>query len=158
MITVPRNQTLIIGGQIGLSLLLAAADLVTPVGWPTSAFLIIVVAASMWLPGARPIFLSAFACSFLTVLAWFLEYQTGPLALDALNRITALVVIWVVAGLCALYKRAERKARELAAIVGSSPDAIYRRPSTVPSGAGTLAPKRSSGMRSRRPWGGMRTW
>ena len=63
-----RSGALIIAGQTAFAVLLVIADLNTPVGWPMSAFLVIVVAAAMWLPGVRPIWVSAVVCAVITVV------------------------------------------------------------------------------------------
>ncbi|MGP0064588.1 MAG: PAS domain S-box protein [Isosphaeraceae bacterium] len=127
MATFARNQKLIIGGMVALSVLIIVVDLVTPVGAPTSIFFVVVVGASMWLPGLRPIFVAALTCTVLTALTFFLEFLRGPLDIDLVNRGYAIVAIWVVALLCAPYKRAEQRVQELAAIVESSEDAIFAR-------------------------------
>ena len=122
-----RNQKTIIGGMVALSVLIIVGDLVTPVGEPTSIFFVAVVGASMWLPGLRPIFVAALTCTVLTAVTFFLEFRPGPVAIDLVNRGFAFVAIWVVALLCAPYKRVEQRVQELAAIVDSSEDAIFTR-------------------------------
>jgi two-component system sensor histidine kinase/response regulator len=77
----------------------------------------------LWLPGRRAIYVSAFACTALTVLAFFLS-GPGPVQIDLINRVCAIVAIWLVAILCVLYKRTEQLTTELAAIVEFSEDAI----------------------------------
>ena len=125
MSTAARNKALVLGGMIVLSAVIVLVDLVTRVGEPTSIFFVIVVGASMWLAGPRSSIVVAFACTALTALTSFLEFQDGPHDIDGANRIFAIVAIWVVALLCAQYKRAERRVRELAGIVESSDDGIF---------------------------------
>ncbi|HUO08300.1 MAG TPA: PAS domain S-box protein [Phycisphaerae bacterium] len=127
MTTVAGNKTIVIGGVVVLSGLIVLVDVLTPIGETFSILFVAVVGASMWLPGLRPIFVTALACSVLTALTYFLEFLPGSRDVDLVNRSFAIVAMWVVALLCAVHKRTERRAHELASIVESSEDAIYTR-------------------------------
>ena len=123
MTTTPRNKRVVVGGMVALAVLIFLVDVQFPVGWTPSPLFVPVVGASMWLSGLRPVFISAFACTLLTVLAHFLS-PPGPIDLDLFNRTCSILAIWVVALFCVLYKRTEQRSLELAAIVESSGDAI----------------------------------
>ncbi len=121
--TVPRNQRFIIGGKVALAALIFALDSQTPQGWTPAPLYVAVVGASMWLAGLQPIWIAATACALLTVLAFFVA-PPGWINADLFNRSCSILAIWVVALFCVLYKRAERRSLELAAIVKSFGDAI----------------------------------
>jgi PAS domain S-box-containing protein len=126
MTTTPRNKPLVIGVIVALALLVFFLDVPFPQGMTPSALFVAVVGASMWLPGLRPIFVAALACTALTVLAFFFS-PPGPIDADLFNRGSAIAAFWLVALFCVLYKRTEQKSLELAAIVESSEDAIFSR-------------------------------
>src|ERR1700736_110909 len=123
MTTAPRNKRLVIGGMVALAVLLFFLDVPFPLGMTPAPLFVAVVGASMWLPGRRPIFVAALACTLLTVLAFFFS-PPGPIDADLVNRGCSIVAFWLVALFCVLYKRAEQRVLELAAIVESSEDAI----------------------------------
>ncbi len=123
MATVPRNRKFIIGGMVALAALILALDSQVSQGWTPAPLYVAVVGASMWLAGLRPIWIAAIACTLLTVLAFFVA-PPGWINADLFNRSCSILAIWVVALFCVLYKRAERRSLELAAIVKSFGDAI----------------------------------
>ena len=94
-----------------------------PQGWTPAPLYVAVVGASLLLAELRPIWIAATACSLLTVLAFFVA-PPGWVNADLFNRSCSILAIWVVALFCVLYKRAERRSLELAAIVKSFGDAI----------------------------------
>ncbi|HEV3259292.1 MAG TPA: PAS domain S-box protein, partial [Gemmataceae bacterium] len=126
MTTAPRNKKLVVAIMVALALLVFFLDVPFPKGMTPSALFVAVVGASMWLPGLRPIFVAALASTVLTVLAFFFS-PPGPIEVDLFNRGSAILAFWLVALFCVLYKRTERSALELAAIVESSEDAIFSR-------------------------------
>jgi len=123
MITTPKNKRVVIGIMVALAVLLFVLDVPFPLGMTPSALFVAVVGASMWLPGLRPIFVAALACTLLTVLAFFFS-PPGPIGADLFNRGCSILAFWLVAIFCVLYKRTEQRSLELAAIVESSEDAI----------------------------------
>jgi PAS domain S-box-containing protein len=126
MTTAPRDKRLVIAIMVALALLVFFLDVRFPLGMTPSPLFVAVVGASMWLPGLRPIFVAALACTLLSVLAFFFS-PPGPVDVDLFNRTCAILAFWLVAIFCVLYKRTEQKALELAAIVESSEDAIFSR-------------------------------
>src|SRR4051812_37787596 len=122
----PPNKRLVIGGMVALAVLLFFLDVPFPKGETSAPLFVAVVGASMWLPGGRPIFVAAVACTLLTVLSYFLS-PPGPIDIDLVNRGFSILAIWLVALFCVLYKRSEQRVVELAAIVESSEDAIFSR-------------------------------
>jgi PAS domain S-box-containing protein len=124
MTTTPRKTRLVVGIMVALAVLIFLLDARMPLGCVPSPLFVAVVGASMWLPGLRPIFISAFACTLLTVLGHFAS-PPGPIDADLFNRACSILAIWVVVLFCALYKRMEQRSLELAAIVESSGDAIH---------------------------------
>ncbi len=123
MATVPRNQKLVMGGMVALAALIFALDSLVPQGWTPAPLYVAVVGASMWLTGLQPIWITAIACTLLTVLAFFVA-PPGWINADLFNRSFSILAIWVVALFCVLYRREERRSLELAAIVKSFGDAI----------------------------------
>ncbi|HEV3162860.1 MAG TPA: PAS domain S-box protein, partial [Isosphaeraceae bacterium] len=126
MTTAPRDKRVVIAIMVAVALLVFFLDIPFPLGMTPSPLFVAVVGASMWLPGLRPIFVAALACTLLTVLAFFLS-PPGPVDVDLFNRSCAILAFWLVAIFCVLYKRTEQRALELAAIVESSEDAIFSR-------------------------------
>jgi hypothetical protein len=57
--------------MVALAVLIFVLDAQFPLSWSPAPLFVAVVGASMWLPRLRPIFTSAFACTLLTVLAFF---------------------------------------------------------------------------------------
>jgi PAS domain S-box-containing protein len=112
--------------MVALSALIFVVDARLPLGWSPAPIFVAVVGASMWLPGLRPIFTAAFVGTLLTVLAFFVS-PPGPMNLDMFNRSCSVLAMWLMALFCVLYKRAEHRVLELAAIVESSEDAIFSR-------------------------------
>ncbi len=123
MATVPRNRKFIIGGMVALAALIFALDSLVPQGWTPAPLYVAVVGASLLLAELRPIWIAATACSLLTVLAFFVA-PPGWVNADLFNRSFSILAIWVVAVFCVLFKRAERRSLELAAVVKSFGDAI----------------------------------
>ena len=123
MATVPRNQKFVMGGMVVLAALIFALDSLVPQGWTPAPLYVAVVGASLLLAELRPIWIAATACTLLTVLAFFVA-PPGWINADLFNRSCSILAIWVVAFFCVLYKRAERRSLELAAIVKSFGDAI----------------------------------
>ncbi len=111
------------GGMVALAALIFALDSLVPQGWTPAPLYVAVVASSMWLARLRPIWIAAIACTLLTVLAFFVA-PPGSINADLFNRFFSILAICVVALFCVLYKRAERRSLELAAIVKSFGDAI----------------------------------
>jgi two-component system, sensor histidine kinase and response regulator len=126
MTTTPRNKIVVVGIMVALAALIFVVDALTPQDWTSAPLFIPVVGACLWLAGRRPIFLTAFACTLLTVLGHFVA-PPGPLGADLFNRTCSILAIWVMALFCVLYKRTEQQSLELAAIVASSDDAIFSR-------------------------------
>jgi PAS domain S-box-containing protein len=124
--TTARNNRIIIAAMVALAVLTFVLDVKSPRGWDPAALFVPVVGACMWLPGLRPILVSALACTLLTVLGHFFS-PPGDVNADLFNRTCSILAIWVVAFLCGLYKRSEHRSVELAAIVESSEDAIFSR-------------------------------
>jgi PAS domain S-box-containing protein len=118
-----RNSKYIVAGMIGLALLVFLLDIPFPMGETSAPLFVTVVGACLWLPGRRAIFISALACTVLTVLGFFFS-PPGPVEIDVINRACSIAAIWLVAILCVLYKRTEQRTLELAAIVEFSEDAI----------------------------------
>ena len=119
MATVPRNQKLIMGVMVALAALIFALDSQVPQGWTPAPLYVAVVGASMWLPGCGPYGLppSLARCS----PSWPSSSPLpGWINADLFNRSCSILAIWVVALFCVLYKRAEQRSLELAAIVKSS--------------------------------------
>ncbi|HKB35191.1 MAG TPA: response regulator [Gemmataceae bacterium] len=123
MTTNPRNKRVVVGIMGALAVLIFVFDCQFPLGRTPSPLFVAVVGASMWLPGLRPIFVAALACTMLTALAFFLS-PSGPIDVDLFNRGCSVLAFWLVALFCVLYKRTEQRFLELAAIVESSEDAI----------------------------------
>ena len=123
MTTVTRNKRLVIGGMVALAILVFTIDVLLPLSWTPAPLFVAVVGASMLLPGRRAIFVAAFACTLLTILAHFFD-PPGPIDIDLVNRGFSILAIWVAALFCVMYKRTEQRVLELAAIVESSEDAI----------------------------------
>src|SRR5690349_22374269 len=96
MTTTPRKQRLVVGIMVALAVLIFLLDARMPLGWVPSPLFVAVVGASMWLPGLRPIFISAFACTLLTVLGHFAS-SPGPIDADLFNRACSILAICVVA-------------------------------------------------------------
>src|SRR5262249_46342695 len=120
VITGTGNKKWVIGVAVALALLLFFLDAPFPRGYVPAPLFVAVVGASLWLPGLRPIFVAASACTLLTVLG-FAVSPPGPIGMDLFNRGFAIGAIWVVALFCVLYKRREqqfmdqlRKAKETA--------------------------------------------
>ena len=111
MITGTGNKKRVIGVAVALALLLFLLDAPFPRGYVPGALFVAVVGASLWLPGLRPIFVAASACTLLTVLGFFLS-PPGPIGMDLFNRGFAIGAIWVVALFCVLYKRREQRFME----------------------------------------------
>jgi hypothetical protein len=104
MITGTGNKKRVIGLAVALALLLFFLDAPFPRGYTSAALFVSVVGASLWLPGLRPIFVAASACTLLTVLAFFVS-PPGPIGIDLFNRGFSIGAIWVVALFCVLYPR-----------------------------------------------------
>src|SRR6202166_2949058 len=113
MTTVPRNRLPVVGIMVALAGLLFLLDVPFPRGMTPAPLFVAVVGASMWLPGVRPIFVAALACTLLTVLAFFFS-PPGPIDADLFNRGCSIVAFWLVAVFCVLYKRAEQRSLERA--------------------------------------------
>src|SRR5215471_15495073 len=111
VITDTGNKKRVIGVAVALALLLFFLDAPFPRGYVPAALFVAVVGASLWLPGLRPIFVAASACTLLTVLGFFLS-PPGPIGMDLFNRGFAIGAIWVVALFCVLYKRREQRFME----------------------------------------------
>ena len=126
MTTTTRNKSVVVGIMVASAVLIFVLDSRTPLGWTPAPLFGAVVGASMWLPGLRPLWIAALACTLLTVLAFFVA-PPGPIDVDLFNRGCSILAIWVVALVCLLYKRTEQRSLELAAIVESSQDAIFSR-------------------------------
>ena len=78
MTTAPRNKRFVVGGMVALALAVFFLDVPFPRGETSAPLFVAVVGASLWLPGLRAIFIAAFACTLLTVLAFFF----GPARAD----------------------------------------------------------------------------
>src|SRR5262245_28126576 len=114
------NKKRVIGIMVALALLLFCFDVPFPRGFTPAPLFVAVVGASLWLPGVRPIFIAALACTLLTVLAFFFS-PPGPIDADLFNRGFSIAAIWVIACFCVLNRRVEerileqlRKAKEAA--------------------------------------------
>src|SRR5262245_28981686 len=79
------RQKRVIGFAVALALLLFVLDAPFPKGYVPGALFVAVVGASLWVPGLRPIFVAASACTLLTVLGFFLS-PPGPIGMDLFNR------------------------------------------------------------------------
>src|SRR5262249_12627363 len=108
VITGTGNNKRVIGVAVALALLLFSLDAPFARGYVPAPLFVAVVGASLWLPGLRPIFVAASACTLLTVLAHFVS-PPGPIGMDLFNRGFAIGAIWVVALFCVLYKRREER-------------------------------------------------
>src|SRR5215468_10679105 len=111
VITGTGNKKRVIGVAVALALLLFALDAPFPRGYVPGALFVAVVGASLWVPGLRPIFVAASACTLLTVLGFFLS-PPGPIGMDLFSRGFSIGAIWVVALFCVLYKRREQRFME----------------------------------------------
>ena len=118
-----RNKRVVVGIMVALAALIFALDARVPQGWTPAPLYVAVVAASMWLPGLRPIWIAVVACTLLTVLAIFVA-PPGSINADLFNRSCSIIAIWGIALFCVLYKRTEQRSIELAAIVKPLGDAI----------------------------------
>src|SRR5262245_4197743 len=108
VITGTGNKKRVIGVAVALALLLSLLDAPLPRGFTPAPLFVAVVGASLWLPGLRPIFIAALACTLLTVLD-FVVSPPGPIDADLFNRGFSIAAIWVVALFCVLYKRREQR-------------------------------------------------
>src|SRR6478752_1320752 len=99
MTTAPRNKRLVVGIMVASAVLIFAIDVQFPQDWTPAPLFVPVVGASMWLPGLRPIFISAFACTLLTVLGHFVS-PPGSVVADLFNRACSTLAIWAVALFC----------------------------------------------------------
>jgi signal transduction histidine kinase/CheY-like chemotaxis protein/HPt (histidine-containing phosphotransfer) domain-containing protein len=111
MIIGTGNNKRVIGVAVALSLLVFFFDIPFPRGYVPAALFVCVVGVSQWLPGLRPIFIAASACTLLTVLGFFLS-PSGPIGMDLFNRGFSIGAIWVVAAFCVLYKQREQRFME----------------------------------------------
>ena len=118
-----QNSKFVVAGMAALALVVFLLDIPFPRGETTAPLFVAVIAGSLWLPGRRAVFISALACTALTVVGFFLS-PPGPVQFDLINRACSIGAIWLVAILCVLYKRTDQRTQELAAIVESSDDAI----------------------------------
>ncbi|MGO9115867.1 MAG: PAS domain S-box protein, partial [Thermoguttaceae bacterium] len=123
MTATPRNKRVVLWIMVALAVLIFAVDAKLPQGWTPAPLYIAVVGTSMWLPGLRPIWTAALACTLLTVLAFFVA-PPGPINADLFNRGCSIVAIWAIALFCVLHKRTEQRSLKLAAIVKPFGDAI----------------------------------
>lgn len=94
-------------------------DAITPPGYATAVLYIAIVGFAAWMPGTRPVYFAAVACSFLIVLGLFTS-RPSPLPANIFNRAEAMLGCWAVADLCIAYKRQVVSQRRLTAVLESS--------------------------------------
>ena len=123
MTTARHSRNLILGFMAGLAVLVLLLDIPFPKGQTSAMLFVAVVCGALWLPGTRPVYATAAACTLLTFLGHFLS-GPGPVEIDLMNRAFSALAFWLVAALCVVYKRTERQTVRLAGIVESSDDAI----------------------------------
>ena len=111
-----------------LAAVLFAVDLMLPLGVGVGVLYTALVLLSLWSSYPHFARIAAVTGSILIVLGFFKSPSEEPLSIAAANRLLALAVVWMTAGLLPLYQqwraRAEEVRARLAALVESCEDAI----------------------------------
>jgi C4-dicarboxylate-specific signal transduction histidine kinase len=102
-----RNRVLV--ALLLLASAIFAVDLTLPLGVAGGVPYVAVVLLALWSPDPRLPLRAAAGCSVLTVLGFSLSPHGGELWVVLANRALALLAIWVTAGLCVRWRRAERR-------------------------------------------------
>jgi hypothetical protein len=99
---------------LGLTVTALVLDLLTPAIMVPAVLCVSAMAACLWLPNARHVVAAGAAVSTLTVLGFlYSKPYDVPSWILLLNRVLALIAIWVTAVLVVQYKRAQRNIQVL---------------------------------------------
>lgn len=109
--TVARLWTTVAGATLVATTFVI--DLVLPLGYPGAVPYVIAVVIGLWAPSPRYPLITALAATVLSVIAVPLEsHPAVPNEIWGLNRVVALVAIWMIAVAVVRYKSIERTIRE----------------------------------------------